>query len=199
MEATNGTSHGLRLRNDQGDVLFEKYVPSAIKVAEAVEPIRPLWLEDPLGPLYSEAWLALRHSTRLPLMTGENIELAEAALPFILNQAVDTLQPDLVNSGGITGTRLLAQLANLHRIPVTLHNVRGLALNMASQQFAAATYNCPMIECRRNADRAPEAAANAPRIQDGKMAVSSRPGLGIELNMDYLKNNRNPDEPWWGD
>ncbi|MDF1514571.1 MAG: mandelate racemase/muconate lactonizing enzyme family protein, partial [Anaerolineae bacterium] len=66
-------------------------VPSAIKVAQAIEEIEPLFYEDPLAPAYSEAWMALRRSTRLPLMTGENIALPEQAMPFILNQAVDTI------------------------------------------------------------------------------------------------------------
>jgi L-alanine-DL-glutamate epimerase-like enolase superfamily enzyme len=104
-------------------------VPSAIKVAQAVEPIQPLFFEDPLMPAYSESWLALRRSTRLPIMTGEKIELAENALPFLQHQAVDCLQPDLVNSGGITGTKLIADLAALYRIPVCLHNVSGYVLH----------------------------------------------------------------------
>jgi galactonate dehydratase len=173
-------------------------VPSAIRVAEAVERIKPLFYEDPLSPHYSESWLALRRSTRLPMMTGENIELAEHALPFLLNQAVDMLQPDLVNSGGITGVKVIADLAALFRIPISLHNVRGLALNLASQQFSAAVFNCPLMECRRTADHAPEAAANAPVIQNGRMKVASLPGLGIHLDEDYLKANRDDNEPWWG-
>ena len=92
-------------------------VPSAIKVAEAVEQIKPLFFEDPIAPAYSESWLALRRTTRLPIMTGENIELAENALPFLQNQAVDCLQPDLINSGGITGTKMIADMAALYRIP----------------------------------------------------------------------------------
>ena len=101
-------------------------VPSAIQVAEAVEPIKPLFFEDPLAPAFSEAWMALRRTTRLPIMTGENIELAEQAMPFLQHQAVDCLQPDLINSGGITGTKIIADLAALYRIPVCLHNVSGL-------------------------------------------------------------------------
>jgi len=58
------------------------------------------------------------------------------------NQAVDYLQPDLLNSGGITGTKMIADLAALYRIPVCLHNVSGLALNMASQQWSADVFNC---------------------------------------------------------
>lgn len=172
-------------------------VPSAIRVAQAVEPVRPLWLEDPLAPAFSESWLALRRTTRLSIMTGENIELAEQAMPFLQHQAVDMLQPDLLLSGGITGVKVIADLAALYRIPICLHNVSGLALNMASQQFSAAIHNCPMLECRRNADQAPEAASNAPVIRDGRMLVSTLPGLGLNLDMDYLKANRAEGEPWW--
>lgn len=172
-------------------------VPGAVRVAEAVAPIKPLYLEDPLAPIYSESWLALRRATTLPLMTGENIELAEAAMPFVLNQAVDCLQPDLMHCGGITGARMIADLAGLYRIPVCLHNVSGLLLNMASQQFSAAVPNCPMMECTRTADQAPEAASNAPLIRDGYMAVSTRPGLGLDLDLDYLKAHRVEGEPWF--
>jgi galactonate dehydratase len=177
-------------------------VPSAIRVAQAVEPIEPLFFEDPLAPEYSEAWMALRRSTRLPIMTGENIELLEGALPFLQNQAVDCLQPDLIHSGGITGVKRIADLAAHYRIPVCLHNVSGYVLNQASQQWSAAVFNCPLMECLRNADRPennPEAAGNLPVIRDGKMKVSQLPGLGVQLDMDYLKANRAEGEPWWDD
>ncbi len=115
----------------------------------------------------------------------------------MLNQAVDCLQPDLMQSGGITGVRRIADLAGLYRIPVCLHNVSGLLLNMASQQFSAAVPNCPMMECTRTADQAPEAASNAPVIRDGYMEVSTRPGLGLDLDLDYLKSHRAEGEPWF--
>ena len=174
-------------------------VPSAIRVAQAVEPIQPLFFEDPLAPAYSESWMALRRATRLPIMTGENIELAEGALPFLQNQAVDCLQPDLVHSGGITGVKVLADLAGLYRIPVCLHNVSGYALHMASLQWSAAVANCPLMECRRNADRAEEAAGGVPEIREGRIRVPARPGMGYDFDMDFLKGNRAEGEPWWGE
>jgi galactonate dehydratase len=172
-------------------------LPSAIKVAQAIEPIQPLFFEDALAPQFSESWLALRRSTRIPLLTGENLELAENALPFILHQAVDCLQPDLINCGGITGARVIAEIAALFRMPICLHNVSGYVLNMASQQWSAALFNCPMMECTRNASQAPEAAGNLPQIKDGTMQVSHLPGLGVQLDMDYLKATRADGEPWW--
>jgi L-alanine-DL-glutamate epimerase-like enolase superfamily enzyme len=172
-------------------------VPSAIQIAEAVEPIRPMYFEDPLPPHFSESWMALRRSTRLPISTGENMELVEMATPFLQNQAVNMLQPDLVNSGGITGVKMIADLAAQYRIPVCLHNVSGLALNMASQQFSAAHFNCPWLECTRTSDQAKAAASNAPVIRNGRMKVSMQPGLGLDWNMDYLKSVLVTGEPWW--
>ena len=173
-------------------------VSSAVKVAEAVEHIQPLFFEDPIAPAYSEAWLALRRTTRLPILTGENIELLEGAMPFLQNQAVDCLQPDLVNSGGITGVKTIAALAAVYRTPICLHNVSGLALNMASQQWSAAVFNCPRMECTRTADRTKAAASNAPVIKNGRMKVSTLPGLGLDLDQEYLKATRAGGEPWWG-
>jgi len=172
-------------------------LPSAIKVAEAVEPIKPLFFEDPIAPEYSDSWMALRRTTRVPLLTGENIALAEGALPFLQNQVIDCLQPDLINCGGITGAKRIADLAALYRIPVSCHNVSGYVLNMASQQFSAAVFNCPLMECTRTADDAPDAVGEKLVIRDGKMKVAMRPGLGLELDFDYLKANRAEGEPWW--
>ena len=171
--------------------------PTAIAVAEAVEPIRPLYYEDPLQPGFSENWLALRRTTRVPLMTGENQVLPEAALPFLQAQAVDCLQPDIVNSGGITGTRDIARLAGLYRTPVTLHNVSGLLLNAASQQLAAATFNCPRIECTHRAALLEWATPNPLRIVNGRMLVSDAPGLGFELDHDWLSAHRFAGEADW--
>src|SRR6478609_5290486 len=152
-------------------------VPSAILVAQAIEPIKPLFFEDPLAPEWSESWMALRRATRLPIMTGENMELAEWALPFLNNQAVDIFQPDIINSGGITGVKMIADLAAHYRIPIALHNVSGLMLNMASQQLAAAVFDCPRIECAAGADRIQWATKNPIVIRNGCMKVSTNPGL----------------------
>jgi L-alanine-DL-glutamate epimerase-like enolase superfamily enzyme len=173
-------------------------LPSAIQVAKAVEEIQPLYFEDPLAPQYSDSWLALRRTTRIPILTGENIELLEGALPFLQNQAVDCLQPDLINSGGISGVKRIADLAALYRMPVMLHNVSGYVLSMASQQVSAAIFNCPMLECVRSPEDAPEAAEPFPSIQGGKLLVSQRPGIGAVLNEDWLEHNRAENEPWWG-
>jgi L-alanine-DL-glutamate epimerase-like enolase superfamily enzyme len=93
---------------------------------------------------------------------------------------------------------MIADFASAYRMPIALHNVSGLLLNMACQQFAAAVHNCPRIECSRGSDKPKAAASNAPVIVNGKMKVSSLPGLGLDLNLDYLKAHLAPGETWWG-
>ena len=69
---------------------------------------------------------------------------------------------------------------------------------MASQQLSAAIFNCPLLECKRGDEQARIAASNAPLIRDGRMAVSTLPGLGLDLDFDRIKALRAEDEPWWG-
>ena len=171
--------------------------PSAIAVAGAVEEIKPLYFEDPLQPGYNENWMALRRQTSIPIMTGENIELVEQALPFLQHQAVDCLQPDIVLSGGITGVKAIADLAGLYRAPITLHNVSGLLLNLASQQLAASVFNCPRIECTRGATKLKWADKNPLEIKNGRMTIGTAPGLGFVPDEDWLKGHRFAGEPYW--
>ena len=171
--------------------------PSAIAVAEAVAPIKPLYYEDPLQPGFGENWMALRRRTNLPIMTGENIELVDQAVPFLTHQAVDCLQPDIVISGGITGVKAIADLAGIHRTPITLHNVFGLLLNLASQQLGASVANCPRIESTRRASNLPWADRNPLEINDGRMKVGTAPGLGFVPDEAWLKGHRYTDEPYW--
>ena len=49
-----------------------------------------------------------------------------------------------------------------------------------------------------NADKTKVAASNAPVIRNGRMKVSTEPGLGLDLNEDYLKANLVPGETWLG-
>src|SRR6202453_3099948 len=72
----------MNLREAVGDDIdiamhcLAQYDPrSAIGLCKAVEPADLLWIEDPLPTLYSEAWLELKRSTRVPVLTGERLDL----------------------------------------------------------------------------------------------------------------------------
>jgi L-alanine-DL-glutamate epimerase-like enolase superfamily enzyme len=175
--------------------------PSAIGVAKAVESMGPLFIEDALNPPYSEAWMALRRSTRLPLLTGEKLEMVRGFKPFLDNQAVDIIHPDLSFAGGFTGVRKIADYAYIFRTPVALHNVGSLVTTYANAHFGASIQNFYRSESqlgRANHYIEGMAAGSAPEVRKGMLKVPTAPGLGLELNPDFLKKNLAPGEEYWG-
>jgi len=175
--------------------------PSAMAVAKAVEPMNPLFIEDALNPPFSEAWMALRRSTRVPLLTGEKLEMVRGFKPFLDNQAVDIIHPDLAFAGGITGTRKIADYAAQFRIPVALHNVGSLVLTCANAHFGGSIQNFYRSESQLGRPgRYIEgmAAGNPPDVRKGLLQVPTGPGLGLEINPDFLRKNLAPGEEYWG-
>jgi galactonate dehydratase len=175
--------------------------PSAIAVAKAVEPMNPLFIEDALNPPFSEAWMALRRSTRVPLLTGEKLEMVRGFKPFLDNQAVDIIHPDLAFVGGITGTRKIADYAAQFRIPVALHNVGSLVLTYANAHFGGSIQNFYRSESQLGrSGRYIEgmAAGSPPDVRKGLLKVPTSPGLGLDINSDFLKKNLAPEEEFWG-
>lgn len=174
--------------------------PSAVQVAKAVEPMNPLFLEDPLNVPFSEGWMAVRHAARIPLLTGEKLELVRGFKPFLDNQAVDIVHPDLAFAGGFTGTRKIADYAQLTRTPVALHNVGSLVLCYASAHFGSAIHNFYRSESAlgrptRHVEKM--SAVRPPEVKNGHLTVPQVPGLGFEPNEEYLRSQLMPGEPFW--
>jgi galactonate dehydratase len=175
--------------------------PSAIGIAKAVEPMNPLFYEDALNVPYSEGWMALKRSTRIPILTGEKLELVRAFRPFLDTQALDIAHPDLAFAGGLTGTKKIADYAALTRTPVALHNVGSLVLCYANAHFGAAIQNFYRSESAlgrpaRHVENM--AASNPPVVKQGSLKVPDGVGLGLDLNLDYLRKNLAEGEEWWG-
>jgi len=175
-------------------------LPSALGLAEAVKSSKPLWIEDPLPVEYSESWLTLGEKSPVRILTGEKLELPREFLPFIVNQAVHVVQPDLAFAGGISGARKIADLAFLYHMPLTAHNVGSAVLNMATAHFGVSVRNFLMMETLISQLEFIEEMVEEPiQIVDGQLEVSERPGLGITLVPDVLRANLGDDEPYWDD
>jgi L-rhamnonate dehydratase len=98
---------------------------------------------------------------------------------------VDVLQPNIGRGGGLTEIRKIAALANIHGAVVVPHGWKTGLTQAVSRHFQAATPNVPFIEMfhpdlypsvlRRELTR-PE-----PEIVEGRIALPTDPGLGVEL------------------
>jgi L-alanine-DL-glutamate epimerase-like enolase superfamily enzyme len=175
---------------------------SAIGLCKAIEPADPLWIEDPLTVNYSEAWLELKRSTRVPLLAGEKVELVRGFRPYLDNQVLDMIHPDVAYSGGITGCKKIADYAALTRTPVGLHSGPcSLARFYASVHLSGAIQNFFKIENVLGEFRGFKekmAAGKQPVVRKSVMQYPDGPGLGLEINEDWLRQHMAKGETWWG-
>jgi L-alanine-DL-glutamate epimerase-like enolase superfamily enzyme len=175
---------------------------SAIGLCKAIEPADPLFIEDPLTVRYSEAWLELKRSTRVPLLAGEKVEMVEGFRPYLDHQVLDMIHPDVSYSGGITGCRKIADYSALTRTPVGLHSGPcSLIRFYASMHLGAAIQNFFKVENALGAFRGNKekmAQGREPVVRKSLFPVPEGPGLGLDLNEDWLRSHIAKGDTWWG-
>jgi len=173
---------------------------TAIQIAEAVAPIKPLWLEDPLPVDYSDSWKRLAASSTVPICMGENLSRRQGFKDFLLNQGCDIINPDLRNSGGFLETKRIADMADLFGIPMSTHNTASQVHTYSNAQWAASIRDYLVTETVTGKGGWMDQllVLDGPYIQNGHIQVHSRPGLGLTLNPDVAKAHLAEGEKWWG-
>ena len=178
---------------------WEYDLRTSIQLAEAVEPIRPLWLEDPLPPEYTESWKRLVAAAKVPICTGENLARRHGFKDFIINQGCDILHPDLRNTGGFLETKRIADMAEVFSLPMATHNTGSVVATMATAHWASTIRDflaCETVVGKR--DWMDDVIIHdGPVIQGGFVTPSDKPGLGLELNPDVVKAHLAAGEKYW--
>jgi L-alanine-DL-glutamate epimerase-like enolase superfamily enzyme len=179
---------------------WEYDVRTAIQIAEAIEGIKPLWLEDPLLVDYSPSWTRLTASAKVPICMGENLARREGFNPFILNQGCDIIHPDLRNSGGFLETKRIADFAAPFGIPIGTHNTGSQVHTYANINWASSIRDYIATETITGKGDWMDKVLllDEPYIQGGYIKATEKPGLGIELNPDVVRAHLAPGETWWG-
>lgn len=181
---------------------------SALRLANAVAPMRPAWLEDPLPIAYNEQWVKLTEKSPVPILTGENLYTRDDFRPFIVNQGVNVIEIDVSMAGGLLEAKKIADLAELYYIPVCTHNVAGPVATIASANFAATVREFvaheafimnPMNRAGKGINGDPDVLGyDKDVIKNGHIQLSDRPGFGIELNEKLIKEKYLvAGETWW--
>ena len=159
---------------------------AASRIASALEPYSPEWLEEPVPPTNVTGLRNVRRSTSLPIATGERSHAMDDLIPLLEEGLVDVLQIDLTHFGGITAVRKAAAWAAAYNVPIAPHNVCGPVGTAANVHLGIATPNFKVLEHFNDfadswvADLVDVAPAVDPVT--GGFALSDSPGLGLTLN-----------------
>jgi L-alanine-DL-glutamate epimerase-like enolase superfamily enzyme len=178
------------------DLHWNFTVESAARVAQALEPYDVAWLEDPVPPEGAETHRRVRERTTTPILTGENVVRVEGTLPYLTEDAVDVLAPDVQKCGGLAEFRKVATLADAYSVPVAPHNVASPIGTVASVHACASVPNAFVLEYHaRDVEWWDDLLVReAPLIEDGAIAVPEAPGLGVEVDADVLADHIAPGE-----
>lgn len=165
-------------------------LPSAITLAKAVEPLRLMWLEEPVPAENVDALAQVRASTSTIICSGENQYTRFEFLELFNKKAVDVIMPDLAKAGGIAEGKRIADLADAHYIPIAPHNVSSPLGMMAACHVMASVPNFLFLEFHaRDISWWDDLCdGDEPFIENGFMTVSERPGIGVELNDTVAKS-----------
>jgi gluconate/galactonate dehydratase len=179
---------------------------SAIMAAKKLEPLDPLFMEEPIHPDNVEGLRKYRARTRSRVALGERILTKEHAAYVCSNHLTDFLQADITNIGGVTQAKKICAIAEAYGVEMAFHNAFGPIQNAVTLQLDATIPNFLIQESFY--DVFPEwkrkLVKNGTPVKDGHSKVPTRPGLGIEVDERVLKEYSfegegafNPDEPVW--
>jgi len=168
---------------------------TATKLARRLEPFEIDWLEDPVPPESVDAHRQVTESTSTPILAGENWTRVEGFLPYITDQAVDLIAPDIQKCGGLLEFRKIATVADAFNIPVAPHNISSPVGTIAGVHVAATVPNAFTLEWHaREVDWWDDLYTGDELIVDGRIQVPEAPGLGIELDLAVVNEHLAPGE-----
>ncbi len=197
----------------------------AAKLMRELEQYNLLFVEEPVLPWNEDDLLELHRASNIPIATGERLYTRWDFKKIFKTGAVDIIQPDLSHAGGIWEVRKIAAMAEAYDIAVAPHCPLGaiafsacLHLDVASpnafvQEQIVGIHNAvngqsfdmeEKVEIKSDSNYF----ISKPYIkngeglfefEDGYVKLPKRPGLGMEIDEEQLKEDLNTKNvPKWG-
>ena len=178
---------------DEVDILLDLHgnlgTTDAITYGRMLEEYRPFFYEEPVDAMNSACMKKVSENVRMPIAAGERLYTRYQFRPYLESHALDILQPDMGLCGGITEAWKIASYAETYNLHVQPHNCGGPVSTAAGVQLDAAIPNFIIMEWFpywRDGRYDIVTHALEHDQQRSRFRVTDRPGLGVELNDDYL-------------
>jgi len=170
-------------------------VDDGIRLGKAMEKYSMAYLEDVINyDRTNSVYLnkKITDNSPTPTLNGEDIFGFEAFRPWIENNAVDIIHPDMETSGGIIETKKICDYANIYGVRVMFH-FAGSPVGCAASLHCAALVD-DFISMENHAVDVEwwgDLVTGIPKpiISNGDYTVPESPGIGVELNEDVIKEH----------
>lgn len=162
--------------------------PMATKIAQALEPIHPMWVEDPVFMDHLGSIGNVARDTRCPIAVGETRGGRADFRGLLELDALSMVIMDLSWCGGISEARKVGTTAETYHVPVAFHDCTGPVVLLASTHLALNARNCWVQEIVRAFYYGwyGRFVTELPPIAKGEITIPGGPGLGTKLQPDVV-------------
>jgi galactonate dehydratase len=177
--------------------------PMAKVLMRELAPYKLMFIEEPVLSEHLEAIPELASIASAPIALGERLYSRYDFKRVLQMGGVDIIQPDPSHAGGITETRKIAAMAEAYDVALALHCPLGPIALAANLQLDAVCHNAFIQEqglgIHYNASNDLLDYVNDRSVfayEEGYVAIPGGPGLGIEINEDYVKERAEVGHRW---
>ena len=177
--------------------------PMAKRLAKALEPYEPMFIEEPVLPEHNDALGDIAAHTTIPIATGERMFSRWDFKEVFEDGSVDVIQPDLSHAGGITEVKKIAAMAEAYDVALAPHCPLGPIALASCVHVDTVSPNALIQEQSLNIHYNETSDVldylTDPTVfeyKDGYVDVPSDPGLGIDINESYVKRQAERTVNW---
>lgn len=163
-------------------------LPEALEVGRALDELGYHWFEEPLPEAQVDHYRRLVRTLRTPILATETSRLAEIPA-FLRANAMTMARGDVLIKGGITGLRKAMAACELFGYNLEIHTANTPLLDVANLHVACAAANTTMMEVHHPAFRFGLKKHPFEIDSQGMIYLPSGPGLGVELDWDWIDAN----------
>jgi D-galactarolactone cycloisomerase len=188
--AREGAGDDCLLMVDAGasDAFWPNGLNWAVNTAQMLSDHDVHWFEEALRPDAIDDFKTLRDRSPVPIATGECLTRRQTFLPWFEKRALDIVQPDVTKVGGISEQIQIARTADAFGIRYIGHGWNTAIGLAADLQLAAAVPTADLVEYIGGSPYIDTITVGGWTLDaDGMLAIPDRPGLGITLDRDALR------------
>lgn len=168
-----------------------------------LEPLKPLFVEEPVLVENLDAFADLHRRSNIPLATGERSFTRWGFKELLERGCADIIQPDLSHAGGISEVRRIAAMAETYDVALAPHCPLGPVALAACLQVDFASINACLQEqsigMAYNKGQEIDSYLRDPAVfayQNSYVPLLTSPGLGVDVDEEIVRRSQVPDLAW---